>query len=140
MSHHKTPQAVLWVQTIGCAAIILLSWVDEWAQLPGILFFGPRQVPNWREAAMETLVVVVAWAVMQLISRRLVRRLRYLEEFLRVCAWCRKIHLEDRWVPLEEYAAKGLGATTTHGICPACAEAQMSEYRRRRGAGASPHA
>jgi hypothetical protein len=127
MKHHKSQSTILWIQTAGGLGIIALSWLNQWLQLPAILFLGKRQPPNWRECAMETVVVAAVWTITQPITRRLVRRLRYLEEFLRVCAWCRKIHLEGRWVPLEEYFAKGLDLRTSHGICPICAEAQHAE-------------
>src|SRR5512133_3538218 len=79
MKHAQAQSAVLWIQTLGLLGIVALSWLDEWAQLPARLFGGTPQAPNWRESTMETLVVVVVWLVTLPISRRLVRRLRYLE-------------------------------------------------------------
>jgi hypothetical protein len=130
MNHHKSQSTILWIQTAGGLGIIALSWLNQWMQLPAILFCGTRQQPNWRECAMETLVVAVMWAVTQPITRRLVRRLRYLEELMRVCAWCRKIHLEGRWMRLEEDLAQGLDLRTSHGMCPSCAEEQRAEMRK----------
>jgi hypothetical protein len=137
MSAQKSPTNVLWVQTFGCLALIAMSWADEWLQMPAVLFRGPHLPPSWREAASETVVVILVWLVMRLITKRLVSRLRYLEEFLRVCAWCRKIHLEGNWVPLEEYMAKGLDMRTSHGICPSCAAKQHEEIARMAAGGAA---
>jgi len=54
------------------------------------------------------------------LTRRLVARLHDLEEFLRLCAWCRKPHLDNEWVPLDEFLQRKFDTRTSHGICPAC--------------------
>jgi len=67
------------------------------------------------------VVVAAIWAVTFVVTRRLVQRLRYLEEFLRICAWCKKIDLGNEWGSLETYFDAKLNTKTTHGICPTCA-------------------
>lgn len=70
---------------------------------------------------MESLVALFVWLALFLTTRRLLERLYYLEDFVRVCAWCRKISDGDKWVSLEEYFAEGFAIKTSHGICPECA-------------------
>jgi hypothetical protein len=48
-----------------------------------------------------------------------VSRLRHA---LKMCRWCKKIHDEDAWVPLEEYLAEHQEADLHQGMCPACFE------------------
>jgi hypothetical protein len=54
-------------------------------------------------------------------------------EFIRMCSWCRQVHLHGRWQALESVAAEiGLLGhdelpAITHGICPRCAAALMAE-------------
>ena len=58
----------------------------------------------------------------------------YLEEFLRPCAWCRKLHLDNEWVPVEEFLQRKFDSRTSHGICPACkADLQKAQAVRRGG-------
>ena len=120
------PHFILWYMSLGFSAIILLSWLNELLSLPTRLFGGTYH-PNWNEALIETIVVLVVWAGVIALTRRLLRRLYYLEGFLRVCAWCRRIGHDDQWLPLEDYFQRGFHVRTTHGVCPACREKMFSE-------------
>lgn len=48
------------------------------------------------------------------------RRLRILEDFIRVCAWCRKVQIADQWISFEDYMNLQHDVKSTHGICPEC--------------------
>jgi DNA-binding response OmpR family regulator len=45
-----------------------------------------------------------------------------LEELLQLCAWCKRVHTSDTWMPLEKYVAQQSGQKLTHGLCPDCAQ------------------
>jgi hypothetical protein len=82
---------------------------------------------------METFVLLLVWLVVIVFIRRLMRRLFYLDDFLRVCAWCRKIGDEDTWSTVEDYFARGFAIKTSHGMCPGC-QAKWAEETKRRAA------
>ncbi len=126
MKTTRKAQHILAYESLGFAAIILLSWVDEVFSLPYRLFGGVGH-SNWRESMLETAVVLVVWAGVYGLTQRLLKRLHYLEGFLRVCAWCRKIGHEDEWLPLEQYFDRHLDTKTTHAICPGCARSVMTQ-------------
>jgi hypothetical protein len=126
MINRKKAQRILWYEAIGFLLIIALSWLDELLSLPARLFGGVQHT-NWREAAMETTIVLAVWLVVFVFTKRLLVRLYYLEGFLRVCAWCRKIGHDDEWMPLETYFSKGFDIKTSHSICPACAKKMEAE-------------
>jgi hypothetical protein len=121
MTNLKKPQRILRYENIGFLAIITLSWANELLDLPRHVFGGETQV-NWREGAMETILVLIVWFLVHVVTKKLLARLHYLERFLRICAWCRKVAHEDEWVPLEQYFKRGFNVETTHGICPDCAK------------------
>ena len=121
MPPSKSPQRILWYQAVGVALLIALSWMDELLSLPSLLF-GGTATPNWRESALETAVILIVWTPIFLLTRRLLQRLHYLENFLRICAWCRKIGHQDQWLPIEQYFATGYNVETSHSICPECAK------------------
>ncbi len=56
-----------------------------------------------------------------------------LRQFLRVCAWCKKISVtdtetgEEKWLGFEEYMSREHKSTSSHGICPACFQ-QMNKH------------
>ena len=110
----------MWYLSAGFAFMILLSWVAELTDLSHLLLGGEPHVNDWRVAAIHTLFILAVWAVSFLLMRRLVAHLLYLEGFLRVCSWCRRVGYKDEWLPLEKYFAAGFHVETTHGMCPEC--------------------
>jgi len=111
---------VLWYECFGFGLILLLTWLNELTDLPDRLLMGKHHLPNIRYGLVETAVILIIWGVVFLLTKRLVAHLHYLEGFLRVCAWCRKVGYDDNWVRLEEYFARGFNVETTHGMCPEC--------------------
>jgi len=111
---------VLWYESLGFGFILLLCWMNKLVDLPHLLVGGDAHASKWRDSAIETVMILLVWAFVLSITRRLVARLRYLEGLLRVCAWCRKVGYEGKWMILEQYFAEGLHVGTTHGVCPDC--------------------
>ncbi len=127
MFSRKHSSVVLLYETLGFLAIIALSWLNEVIGLPYLLFGGPPHHTDFRESAMESMVVLLIAIPILMLSRRLALRLFYLEKFLKICAWCKRVDLGDRWVPMDQYLAAGFGQRTTHGMCPDCFEKVKSE-------------
>lgn len=113
---------VLWYPTLGFALMILLTWGIEYSGVSQLVFGGEPHVWDWRDATLQTALLVVVWAVVLLVSRRVTAHLLYLKGFLRVCAWCRRVSYQDQWLRLEEYFEKGFHVGTTHGMCPQCVQ------------------
>jgi hypothetical protein len=137
MKIEKSRNAILRYESIGFGLIILLTWLDELTRLSSYLFGGEPHISDWRDSAMLTLLILAVWAVVFVFTRRLLAHLHHLEAFLRVCAWCRKVGYQDKWVPLEEYFAAGFKVETTHGMCPECFE-QMQRDTALSAAGSRP--
>ena len=45
---------------------------------------------------------------------------KMLRGLLPICAWCKRIQDQDRWLDIETYARRHLATEFTHGICPDC--------------------
>jgi hypothetical protein len=99
---------ILWYEGAGFLLLVVMSWFDEYHS-------------SWKESAIESGMVLVVWLAVHLFTRRLISHLHYLEGFLRVCAWCKKVEHEESWIPLEQFLETGLDTKATHGMCPACA-------------------
>src|SRR5438477_12704537 len=106
-------------EILGFVAIIALSWINELLGLPSLII-GTDHLGGWHESLLETSIILLVAIPVVILTRRLVVRLHYLEEFLRLCAWCRKLHLDGEWVPVEEFVQRKFDTQTSHGICPTC--------------------
>jgi hypothetical protein len=117
---------LLAIEVIGFSAIIGLLWLEEYLPLRGWMFGGEEQ-PDWRDAAIETLLVVAVGAPILLVTRGLLRQLYYLEKYPRVCAWCQRAAYDGEWLEAGVWLARRFEAWATHGACPSCAARLLAE-------------
>jgi hypothetical protein len=85
------------------------GWVELFG-LPSLIFGGGHRV-NWPESVLETAIIALVAIPVLVLTRRLVLRLHYLEEFLRVCSWCRKLSAGK----VEEFFERTFDTRTSHG-------------------------
>lgn len=126
MNNSKKVQRILWYEAAGFLFLIALSWLDELISLPHLLFGGGEH-SNWHEAVLETVALVLVWFVVFSFTRRLLARFYYLEGFLQMCAWCRKLSHDDKWYKVEDYFVQSFAIKTSHGMCPECQEKWKEE-------------
>lgn len=123
---NRKENSILWVEAFGFSALILLTWITELARVPYLIFNEPF-VPNWHRALLRTIVILLVWTWVHQATNRLLKRLHYLEEFLRICSWCRKVCHEGEWLEMEKYFNSRFATTTTHGMCPECLKQKVKE-------------
>lgn len=127
---HVSGRTILRWQTIGFSILVAIMWIVELFHIPHHLF-GESPEFLWTRAIVRTFTVAAVWGIVHLSTRRLLARLHELEEFLLICAWCRKVGDRDRWLSLEDYFDSKFATSTSHGICPECAAKQLAAHRSR---------
>ncbi|HEY1790997.1 MAG TPA: hypothetical protein VGJ73_22805 [Verrucomicrobiae bacterium] len=137
MKKQKGRNSILWVEAAGFLFIIVMSWLTEVFKIPHYLF-GESFVPNWHRAILRTLVIGAIWVWVFFITRRLLKRLHHLEEFLRICSWCRKVCHNDEWLGLEDYFNSRFATRTSHGMCPECLKKKVQELSGMDDNGSKP--
>ena len=115
-----------------------IGYLDELIKLPSLIFSGHPFAFMFQRSTLNMLLVLAVWLLVSASTRRILERVRYLEKFMRVCAWCRKIDYKGEWMPLEEFMRQGFDTPTTHGICPECLERQKEAIERRKMARNNP--
>ncbi len=128
MSLRESSTGAIWLMAGGFLAIIVLCWLNELVNP----FGEAGEAPNIFEALYESLVVLLVAIPSLILLRRSLRRLDYLENLLSVCAWCKKVEHEGKWIPLSEYFKIKFHTETTHGICTSCLESEQSDLAQRR--------
>lgn len=127
-------------QNIGFLAIILICYLDELLKLPSLIFSDHPFAFAFQRPTLDILLVLAVWFLVSRSTRRILERVQYLEKFMRLCAWCRRINFKGDWMPLEEFMRQGFDTPTTHGICPKCLEQQqeaVAKMKARRKAAAA---
>jgi hypothetical protein len=126
MKKSKGRSSILWIEAGGFSFLIMMSWLVEVLRIPHYLF-GEPFVPNWHRAILRTVVVLLIWGWVFVLTRRILQRMHHLEEFLRICSWCRKVCHDDEWLNLEDYFNSRFATRTSHGMCPECLRKKREE-------------
>jgi hypothetical protein len=119
-------------QNLGFLAVIIICYLDELLKLPSLIFSDHPFDFVYRRSTLEVLLFLAVWLLVNKSTRRLLKRVRQLEDFLRVCAWCRRIDYQGAWMPLEDFMEQGFDTPTTHGICPDCLREKKEALARAR--------
>ena len=130
MKRIKGKDSILWIEAGGFSFLIALSWLVEVFRVPHYLF-GEPFAPDWKRAILRTVVLSLIWGWVYLLTRRILKRMHHLEEFLRICGWCRKVCHEDEWLKLEDYFNSKFATRTSHGMCPECLKKKVQELSLR---------
>ena len=129
--------SILWVEAFGFSLLIVLCWLTELVRIPHALF-GEAFTPDWRRAALRTVVILLVWTSVHVATRRLLQRLHYLEEFLRICGWCRKVCHDGEWLTMEAYFNSKFATRTSHGMCPECLKKGVDQLKSKVNPSATP--
>jgi len=117
-------------QNLGFLGTIILCFLDDLLKLPSLIFSDHPFAFMYRRSTLEMLLVLGVWFLVSMSTRRILERVRYLEKFMRVCAWCRRINYHEEWMRLEEFMQQGFDTPTTHGICAECLQRQEDAIER----------
>ncbi|MCJ7773309.1 MAG: hypothetical protein MUP22_09280 [Desulfobacterales bacterium] len=105
---------------IGFFMILTLLWADEIFDLPYKLV-GAQPTPiNYKEAMLESVFVICTLVIFIFISLKLEKRIKYLEGLTVICANCKKIRIENEWIPIEKWLSGKTDVFFSHGVCYEC--------------------
>ncbi len=111
-------------EAIGFCVVIFFIWINEIADIPHVIFRAPATPVNYTESMIESIVVLILAVITILVTRMLLKRIKYLEGFMRTCALCNKVYdvKIDQWVELKDYFNKNYNLKFNHGYCPECSK------------------
>jgi len=110
-------------QIVSFLLVIAIIWLDELVDVPYLLLGAEMTPINWREALLETLLIIPLAIAVTHHTMILLGKMKYLEGFLPICSSCKRIRDEQgNWQQLEMYINARSEAKFTHGICPQCAQ------------------
>lgn len=130
MEQSSPVSKVMLYQNVGFITIIVLIFLNELLALPSLIFGDSAFITDFRESTLKMLLVLMVWFLVSGSTRRFLVHVRYLEGFMRVCAWCHRIDYKGNWVTMEDFLQRSFDTPTTHGICPVCLEKQEAALLR----------
>ena len=123
-----TKKTIIAYQLMGFLIVIVLLWLNEIFDLPHKLFGAAATPINWAESIFESVIVLIFCAVVTYFSWQSLKRIKYLERFLFVCSFCKKIRFEKEWIPIEDYIREHSESEFSHSLCPECAKKHYGNF------------
>lgn len=120
MSQRVIYKHILWGQAIFFIIVLITLWLVEVYDFPGGMLGEPETPVNWQEALVESFVIIVLGGTIMWWTVRLLRRIQYLEGFLPMCSFCKRIRVKDEWIPVDSFISEHSDAVCSHGLCPDC--------------------
>ncbi|MBX7144525.1 MAG: hypothetical protein K1X79_08760 [Oligoflexia bacterium] len=121
-------KSLLLIQGLGFLGLIGFIWADEALDWTNKLFGQPKLPFNFVEAATESTIALVLGIFVMLYTSRLINRIKYLEGFISLCAYCKKVRVKQNWIPLETFLSNCSEAQFSHGFCPDCMQKHYGAY------------
>lgn len=128
MTKKGIAKTIIFYEIIGFGIVILFLFADEVFDLPHHIFGVPATPINWVESFFEASLTLVLGVFTVLLTWRLLNRIKYLEGFLPVCLFCKKIRVDDEWTPIETFISEHSAAEFSHGLCPECARKHYGDF------------
>ncbi|MBW1849234.1 MAG: hypothetical protein JRJ27_19375 [Deltaproteobacteria bacterium] len=97
-----------------------LLWANEIFDLPNRLLGAPPTPVNYEEALLESGIVICIMILFAFISFRLGKHIKYLEGLTVICENCKKIRIQNEWVPIEKWLSRETDIHFSHGLCTEC--------------------
>jgi len=127
---YRVNQQIIVYQIFAFCLIIIFIWLNEVIDLPHILFGAEATPINWLESLYESIGIGLLAILVTLYTGKLLKRVKYLEGIVPVCASCKRIRDEaGNWRQFESYIGARTQAEFSHGICPECMEKLYPEYK-----------
>lgn len=133
MASARLCQRLVRCETIGFVLVLVCLWADELLDLPHRVLGAAATPVNWRESLLESVLVLALAALVVALTRRNVARIRYLEGFLLVCAACKRVRIDQKWVPVDVFMRDRSDMHVTHGLCPDCIKAYAGGWGEMAG-------
>ena len=115
-------------QGLGILCLVALIWTDEYFDLANKIFSRPKMPFNIIEAICESGLGILLGISVIWYTQRLIRHIRYLEGFITLCAFCKKVRVDDAWISLESFISQHGEPILSHGFCPECTRKHYGEY------------
>lgn len=112
--------SVIYWELFGFALVAALLWLDELLDFPHVLMGAPATPVNWRESVLESACITALAVIVTSMTYRALQRIRYLEDFMRVCSSCKRIFSGGVWISIDQYLNEQTEIRILHGRCPEC--------------------
>ena len=120
MTKNILSKRILLYEFTGFGFVILFLWLNELIDIPHLILGAQATPINIPESIFETVIVLLLFIMVTMFNYKILKRLKYLEGFIILCSYCKKIRVEESWIPIEVYIRDHSEAQFSHSLCKEC--------------------
>ncbi len=100
--------------------LLAISWINELLDLPAVLFNAEKTPFNYMESVIETIISsgIITYFFIKL--KIFEKKSKILTGKYILCASCKSIKHDGKWVELEKFISSDSNVIFSHGICEKC--------------------
>ena len=87
----KKTKLILAVEAGMFCLILVTIWLDEFLDLPQLLFGVPATPYRIQEYFIETSLIAIVAVIVIALTFVMLQKIERIDRYLRVCAWCRNV-------------------------------------------------
>jgi len=114
------PSRIRYTFLFGISIFLIFIWLDDIYDIPLCFMNVDENTQNWIAPVWETLLLAVIVGTCLFMVRRVERRIEYLEGLNVICSHCRRVKLDDQWMPIEQWLERTSPVEFSHGLCNDC--------------------
>ena len=114
-------------ELIAFICVVLIIWFITFFEIPttvwGSKYLNSAIISN----LIETVLFIFIFIFIMTISYRFLQHIKHLEGFLHICSYCKKVKVDNVWMPLDDFLRMQTDANWSHGLCDECMQKQYGD-------------
>jgi hypothetical protein len=109
---------IITLAVAGFLGLIVIFALD--AFLPADSFDRYSAAARPHEFAIKVTAALVLFILVLGVLRQAIHRINRLAHMLTMCAWCRRVSLNEEWVSIDQFLQQRNNTKSSVGLCPDC--------------------
>lgn len=122
LSNKSITNKLIVYEITGFIVVIISDWIVALFDPPYNKFKPAFSLVVIKETALETVIHLILCIIVVYWTMKLIKKLKYLEGFMVICANCKRIRIDENWVQIEKIISDNSNLMLSHGICDDCSE------------------
>ena len=111
---------IITLAVAGFLGLIVVFALDEYWDLPARSFGAMLKPIRPYEFSIKVVAVLCLFITVLGVLREAIVRIQRLSNMLTMCAWCRRVSVDDDWISIDQFLQQRKNTTSSIGLCPEC--------------------
>jgi hypothetical protein len=111
---------VITLAVAGFLGLIVIFALDAYWDLPARSFDTFMRPIRPYAFSIKVVAALTLFVLVLGVLRQAIHRIYRLSHMLTMCAWCRRVSMNDEWISIDQFLQQRNNTTSSVGLCPDC--------------------